>query len=375
MKKIFFLSTAFIIIMFASCQKKKNITDIEKQIAKYKEQIATLNKKIKQLQSQISDSSTISEGIYVDTLHLNYQNYTHYVEVSGTAIAQKDIIITPEINGQIKRIYVKEGQYVKKGQLLVKLKDDVLRNNLAQLQTQFFFADTMFQKQKELYEKNLISEAQYLQSKNRRDVLLKNIETIKSQLKMTYINAPFTGIVDQIFAKEGQMAAPSVRILELVNLNSLYAETNISEKYIPYIHINDPITIKVPLYGNLQEKSHISWISNVIDPNSRTIKIKAPIKNISRKIKPNMSIIIKFRDYNKKHVIVLPSNALTKDLKGWYVYTIKKQGDKYLAEKKYVNIDIADQSKTVIKNGLTPKDIIIISGINMLRDGSQIIIK
>ncbi len=358
-------------LLFGCSQKQADPGKIQAKIAKYQKQIDELNEKIRLLKSQLGDT-TVETGVKIDTMVITYKPYKHYIEITGSAVAEEDIFVTPEINGQIKQIFVKEGQYVKKGALLVKLKDDLLRSQLAQLETQFYFADTLFQKQKKLYEQNVISEAQFLQSKNQRDVLLKNIEAIKTQLKMTNITAPFSGVVDQIFVKEGQMAAPNVRLLELVNLNSLYAEAFVSEDYLPQIHVGDTVLIGVPLYGDVLEKSKITWISNVIDPNSRTVKIKAQLANKDKKIKPNMTLTVKFADYQSDKAIVIPSAAIIKDLKGFFVYTVKEEQGKKIAKKKYIKIGVSDKDKTVVLSGLKPGDVIVSSGSSLIREGSEL---
>ncbi len=370
MKKILTILTV-LILLIASCSKKtKDPQAIRNQIMEYKSQIAELNKKIDELYAQLGeDTASYGDMLKVKVETAQLKPFEHYVEVTGNVDAVEDAIISPQLNGQITKIYVKEGQYVKKGQLLMQLNAEVLRKNLAQLQTNLLLADTMFEKQKKLYEEKVISEVQYLKAKNQKESLEKNIAALQSQIAMATVKAPFSGVVDRIFVKEGELAAPGKPALQLVNLSQMEATAEISEKYLPKVNIGDIVTLTFQTYPDIKLNSKISFKGNVIDPVNRTFRIKVQFKNINNKIKPNMLAVIHFKDFQADKVFVVKTEILSKDINGWYLFVVKENGE---VEKRYVKIGVSDQKNTVITEGLNAGDKYIVQGFNLVKDGMKV---
>jgi RND family efflux transporter MFP subunit len=336
----------------------------------YKGEIVELNKKIDELNKLLGNDTLVStHGFKVGVFTVKKQHFAHYVDVTGNVDAVDNALISPQTNGQIVKIYVTEGQYVKKGQLLAKLNDEILRNNLAQLQTSLLLADTMYEKQKTLYEQNVVSEVQYLQAKSQKETLEKNIDVIKSQIALSRITAPFSGIIDQIFKKEGEIAPPGQPMMQLVNLSKMEVTAQISENYLPDLEVGDLVSVSFPTYPDIFVESKISFKGNVIDPVNRTFRIKVKFDNVQNKIKPNMLAVVRFKDFEAEDVLVVPTNTLSKDINGWFLFVLNQKQDKNVVEKKYVTIGISDKNNTLIKSGLSAGEQIITKGNNLVKDG------
>ncbi len=373
MKKIFLLTAVFL-LLFGACQNEPdNPQEIQNQIMEYKKQIADINSKIAELEKKLNnDSLSATKNLLVDTLIIKKDYFEHFITVTGNVDAEKNANISPEMNGQVVKIYVEEGQKVYKGQLLIKLNDEVLQKNLAQLQTSLYLADTMFQKQSKLFDQNVVSEVQYLKSKNQKESIEKNIDVIQSQISLTRIKAPFSGIVDKINIKEGELAAPGRGILQVVNLNTMIVEADVSEKYIPFINVGDSVSITFPTYPDIKIKSTIFQKGNVIDRVNRTFWIKIKFSNIDKKIKPNMLSTIKMKDFEAEDVIIVPTNILNKDINGWFLFTVEQKNDKTTARKKYIEIGRSDSKFTIVKKGLKQGASIITKGYSQVSDGMNI---
>lgn len=363
-----------IIFALSSCNNQaKNTADVRNQIMDYKKQVADLNIKISELEEILeNDSSSISSNLLVETKVVSKQHFEHYITVTANIDAEQNAIISPQMNGQIIKIYVKEGQRVTKGQLLAKLNDDVLQKNLSQLYTSLVLADTMYQKQKILFDQNVISEVQYLQAKNQKETLEKQIEVIKSQMYLSQIRAPFSGIIDNIFKKEGELAIPGQPAFQLVNLTTMKAIADVSEKHIPTLHIGSQVNITFPTYPDISIDTKVSQKGNVIDPVNRTFWLQVKFKNIDEQIKPNMLATLKLKDFEIDSVIVVPTSILNKDINGWFLYIAEQKDNELLAKKNYVEIGESDAKTTIIKNGLEEGDLIITKGFNQVSDGLKI---
>ncbi len=370
MKKIILILSIFVLAAIGCKKESTNPKEIKNQILDYKTQISNLNKKIDNLYLKLGeDTNIVTNNIKVDTLEIKNKAFKHFVNITGSVDAVDNALISPQMNGQIVKIYVKEGQRVSRGQILAKLNDEVLRKNLAQLQTSLLLADTMYQKQKVLFDQNVISEVQYLKSKNQKDGLQKNIDVIKSQISLSIIKAPFSGIVDQIFVKEGEISTPGRPVIQLVNLSKMEVTANIPENYLPSINKNNDITVTFQTYPDIKISTKISFKGNVIDPINRTFRIKARFNNIDNKIKPNMLAIIRFNDFSTNKAIVVPTQILSKDIDGWYLFVVKKDNNKFYARKRYVKIGISDVENTIIKSGIEQGEAVITKGFNLVKDG------
>ncbi|MBN2891823.1 MAG: efflux RND transporter periplasmic adaptor subunit [Bacteroidales bacterium] len=372
MKKIIVIITIGVFALIGCSPKEQSTEQIRNQIVEYKMQIEDLNGKISELENSIKDDSTKNNSLKVEILTVGTKNFEHHIDVTGTIDADLHALISPEMNGQITKIYVKEGQKVNKGQILAKLNDEVLRNNLVQLQTGLLLADTLYQKKKKLYEQKVISEIEYLQAKNQKESLEDNINVIKSQIRLTTIVAPFSGIVDRIYLKEGEMGVPGRTFIQMVNLSQMIATADVPENYLPDLKIGDQVKLTFPTYPDLEITNTIYQIGNVIDPNNRTFRVKILFSNKESKIKPNMISIIRFQDFNAENAIVVPTNSLSQDISGWFLFVVENKENKNIAVKKYVQIGISNEKETIITSGLSEGDKIISKGQNLVKDGMEV---
>jgi len=368
-----FLFAIIIAGLLVSCSPKtKTDAEIKDQIFAYNEQIADIEMKISELEAQLKGDSIAHNSVKVKTLQIISQPFEHHFEATGNIEAVEEAFISPEMSGQIKNIYVKEGENVSKGKTLVALNSDVLRNNLASLKPNLELATTMYEKQKELWEQNIGSEVQYLQAKTQKESLETNVKTIESQIRMTTINAPFSGIVDKIFQKEGEFGTPGMRIIQLVNLDYMYATAQISEIYLATINNGDSVKITFPSYPDLKINSVIYQKGNVIDPDNRTFEIKIKFKNIGNKIKPNLLAVLTLSDYYNAKEISVPTLIINQDIKGSFVYVEVNKANKKIAEKRYVEIGLSNGYNTIIKSGLHENEKVIVEGYHLVKDGTVI---
>lgn len=373
MKKIL-ISILTIAVLLAGCTGKSGNKDaINKKINLYEQKVADLNDKIAELKKQVgADSNEVGLLVAVDTV--KQRDFSSYINVVADIQAEDYAFISPQMNGQIIKIYVSEGQRVSQGTLLAKINDEVLQRNLAQLRTNLLLADSLYQKQKSLYEQNVISQVQYLQAKNQKDALEKNIDVVNTQIQQTNITAPFSGIVDRIDIQVGEIASPGKPIIQIVNLGSMYAKADVAENYLPYINIGDKAELNFPTYPDLKVTSTINQKGNIIDPSSRTFWVKIKFNNINEKIKPNMFANLTLKNFEAKNVIYVPSNILAKDITGWYVYIAKLEGNNYYAHKQYVKLGNADPNNTIITDGLSLGDLLITKGYNEVSENEKLTI-
>ncbi|MEA3318198.1 MAG: efflux RND transporter periplasmic adaptor subunit [Bacteroidota bacterium] len=375
MKKIALIIVS--VFVFFSCSNDKNVKQIENEIVSNKKEIRKIESNIKNLQSELSKFSSDKQNhkLPVTVKTIKYEQFNNFVKVNGMVEAVNSAFISPEANGQIKKIHVSEGDYVKKGKLLVSLNSSVTRSSINEIKTNLELATKLYEKQKELWDQNIGSEIEYLQAKNKKEALENSLKTLHSQLEMAMIKAPFSGYVDDIVQKEGEMGSPGRQIIQMLSLSKIKISANISERYLSRINKGDIVNLTFPSYPKISKKVKITRIANMIDADSRTFKIELRMNNIDNKIKPNLISIIKISVYSNNKAIVIPSNIIMEDLQGSYIYIAKDLGENTIAKKKYIKTARSFNNGTEISEGISINDKVIIDGYSIVSEASKIDIK
>ncbi|NIM11919.1 MAG: efflux RND transporter periplasmic adaptor subunit [Candidatus Aminicenantes bacterium] len=298
-----------------------------------------------------------------------YEKFEHFFQANGSVEAVKDAFISPEINGQIKKIHVKEGQRVKEGQLLVSLNSDVIESSIAEVKTALELARTVYKKRKGLWDKQIGSEIQYLEAKTNKESLENKLKTLQAQLDMSKIRAPISGIVDKIFKKEGELAIPGMQLIQLVNLENVYINAEVSEAYIANVGKNDAVEVTLPSYPGLVMEAVIHRTGQVVNPTNRTFLVQVLLDNKEEKLKPNMMALIKMRDFFDEAALVVPSIIIKNDLEGSYLYVVEPEKGRLKARKVYVKPGLSSGSRTMIESGLEPDQQVIVKGYNLVKNG------
>jgi membrane fusion protein, multidrug efflux system len=368
-----------IILFLVSCSNQESEQSIRDQIAKYKQDVVALNRKIAELDKQLSQMDPVNnsnaEKIAIEVSALSYEPFNHYIEVSGTAEAVKEAFISPEVGGQIREIYVNEGDYVARGQLLVKLNTEITESSIADMKSALALATTVYEKQARLWKQGIGSEMQYLSAKNNKESLEQKLVTLQAQLDMAMIKSPLSGVVDKIFSKNGELAMPGARLMQIVNLDELYINADVSETYLSQVNENAVVKLAFPVYPDLKMEVPIYRKGNVINPNNRTFNIQLKVKNPDRQLKPNILSVIQIRDFSADSAIVIPSILIKQDITGSYLYTMQQVEGKWIAKKVYVTPGQSYQDKTMVVSGLQEGERIITQGYNMVSDGSEVYVK
>lgn len=363
-----------LIVVLAACSTEKTAEQLNAEITKTRGKIAQLNQDLADMESQLAkmDTEDLEKGIAVVVDPLVKGNFASFISTSATVEAAKSALVNPEMNGRIKSIHVTEGQKVSKGQLLISLDSEIMSKGIEELETGLALTKTLYEKQKGLWDQGVGSEMQYLQAKNSYESMLKTKETLESQMKMGKIYAPFSGYVEQIFMKTGELATPGRQILQIINLDNLYINTQLSEAYINSIHKGDTVNVEFPDVPGLKKSIPISNTGNTIDPMSRTFSIRLNMKNVGEKVKPNMMATLKLQDYSAEDVIIVPTQMIRQDLKGFFVYLARPHDGEYFGVKTYVTVGRSDGRQTIVEQGLKAGDALIVEGYNQIKDGSKL---
>lgn len=358
-------------------EEDKSLSGKKAKLEKLKSEQVKLAASIQQIEKEIEAMDTSAhqkEGKKVDVLSLQTENFSHFIDLQGKVDAEDISYVTPKgMGGQVTAIYIKKGELVKKGKLLLKLDDAILRQNMEQLQSQLDFAQNIYQRQKNLWSQGIGTEVQYLTAQNNVTALQRQMDVLKEQLNTTNVYANVDGVVDDLNVRVGEFfqgltaAGPQIRI---VNTSRLKVVVDVPENYISRVSKGSKVVISLPDL-NKQIEAEVTMISQSINPNSRGFmaEVRIPFDNA---LKPNQLALVKFLDYAVDNIIAIPVNTIQSDDKGKYVYVMEQKGGQWTARRKIIITGESYEGKIEVKSGLSAGDHLITEGFQTLYEGQLI---
>jgi RND family efflux transporter MFP subunit len=377
MRKTFLVSVLSIAIY--SCGNKENSQSIDslidsKNVKALVEKKSALQAEITKIEEALATLDTKKEEALVSVMTLKDTLFNHYLDIQGNVDTKENIIVQPEFSGTLTALTVKAGQKVAKGQILGRIDDAGMSQQLAQVQTQYELAKTTYERQKNLWDQKIGSEIQYLQAQTQMNSLQKSINQMKAQLAKTVIRAPFSGTIDEVFVEKGQVVAPGPQgLMRIVNLGNMFVSTSVPESYIGKLKVGTEVDVFLTSLGKTY-KGKVRQVGNFINPNNRSFGIEVSIPNPENLLRPNQVAKLKIIDYVKKDATVVPTNVIQEDGKGnHYVYTVDNSNGKTgTAKKTVVTLGQSSDNVTEILSGVSEEDVIVTEGVNAISEGMKL---
>ena len=383
MNKIF---TLLLIIIISGCNSSRNasiesliesgdLDELKKRKKEYVDAMNTMKVELNEINNGISLLDENERLTLVSKYVIQQTVFNTYIEAQANLKTRKNVIILPEFQGTLEKVLVREGQKVKKGQLLAEINDSGLNEQYEQMIIQADFAKENFERTQRLWDKNIGSEMQYLKSKTDYEASKKIVEQMKDRLSKTKIYAPFSGEIDEIISNVGSNLIPGVsQILRLVNLDRIFAESFVSEKYISFINEGTEAIVKIPLL-NMEIESSVNQTGNFINPSNRTFRIEVPMENFDNRIKQNLDAKIKINIYKKNDAIVIPLRIVREDALGKnFVYVMNEDNKEgvYLTSKRFITLGNKSEDKVEVIEGLNLGDIVVLEGAYSVEDSQRV---
>lgn len=383
MKTMYRLSVAVLVLTLTACgaavKDKDGLADKKTSLEKLKAEQQAVNDKIAKLEAEIAKIDTSAakaeKAKLVTLTPLAIGRFTHYIDLKGIVQAENVAIVTPRgQGGQVKAIYVKQGDNVRKGQLLLKLDDMITAQQIEQVKIQLSLAQTIYDRRKNLWEQNIGTEVELLQAKNNVENLNKQIDLLKETLSMSNVYAEMSGVADVVNIKVGELftaATASQSGIAIVNTNDLKVRTDVPENYLGKVAVGSNVVITLPELTKDTIRTRISVAGKLIDPSSRTFYIEAKIPT-GKSIRPNQLAMVRIQDYTSGEAISIPVSTLQSDEKGKFVLVAVKDKDRLIAQKRTVTVGELNGNQLEIKSGLQAGDMLIAEGFQGLYDGQLI---
>lgn len=354
MKKLFQIAfTAVLASLLYACGGAEG-TKMD-QLNALKEEKSTLEVKINALETELIASGELKkkEGnkVLVAGKNLKPEPFFHEVEFRGAVSSRKNVSLTAEMMGKVTNLKVEEGQRVRKGQLLVLLNADVIRNSMAEVETQLDLAKEVFERQSRLWKQNIGTEIQYLQAKNNKESLEKRLITLKSQLNQSSIVAPFDAVVDDVPVRLGELVQPGIPVVRLINPDETYISADVSESFLGRFSQGQEVDVYFPSQDK-HVTSKVKSLGKVIKSENRTFDVEIELPSVSFPVQPNQVVVLKLVDYENEEALTVPTKLIQSDNQGNFVFVIEKEGNNSRARKVHIEAGISYNLKTEIKSGL-----------------------
>jgi len=355
-------------------ERKEMVTAQKEAVREHEKALHLLDSSI-QAHPDSADLRVTVKTVAVTTDTVNIKTFEHFFEVHGNVEVVENAVLVAEVTGTIKNIVVREGQYVKQGDLIISIDASTAKSGLKELEKAYELASKVFKKQNALWEQKIGSEIQYLEAKNRKESLQQKLTTTKRQVDMYSIRAPFSGTVDEIMPRVGEAAMPGYPMARVLNLKKIYLEADVSEKYVSTLQTGGFVSVMFP---SLKEEvlAKVTRVGNFINPANRTFKVRVEFPNPDGKYKPNQLAVLKIRDYVAEGAIVIPSKTIQQDRNGNnYVYTFKNDGKNNRVEKLVVQVGKEYQGASEILQGLDSNTVFISKGAKNVQSRDAIELK
>lgn len=373
MKNIITILCACLLI---ACQQTKEekldnalvkLRNAQKKLALQKREVELLAKEVQKL----GGKNLAVENLFtiITTTQTVRKDFQQYVDFQGKVVADQSVMVSPESGGLARQVIIEEGQFVKKGQVIAYLDNQMLKDNIQELNSALELANQVYERQKNLWDQKIGTELQFLQAKNTKENIEKKIKTMQNQAGKSVVYAPISGVVDMVLVKTGEMSAPGMPIAKITNLATIKVEAEISENYIGKFKRGDLILLRFPSI-NKEQTARITNITQFINPGNRTFKVQAEIENdYNNNIVPNMVAVVSLKEKNNTNAIVVPTRLIQQAAEGEFIMIVDNQN---VAKKVNIQSGATHNGETEIISGLLGTETLIDAGYHDVIDGDKV---
>jgi len=370
-----------ILTLLAACSPKKEVDQSPTTIEGKRELLAEKKQKLKALEEEIveltedivqNDPSLEKKKKIVSTMMIEPTDFIKYIDLEGVVISDDVDNVVSEIPGRITSLTVKEGSYVKRGQVIGQIDIDNYKTQRNDILTNLQLARDIYQKRDRLWKMEIGTEVQLLEAKNNVERLEKSLELVDIQISKGKIKAPISGVVDREIIKQGGLASPGMPIMQILNTRDVKVEVDLPERYLAILKKGMRLDVYFPSL-DLTIAGRVSMLARSIDPANRTLKFEVDIPNKGGVLKPNLLAELRMVESEMKDAIVIPLEMIQQDVNNnSFVMKVTSANGESQAQRQMISSGDIYEGNALVVEGLTPSDVLVTEGARLLSDGDLI---
>jgi membrane fusion protein, multidrug efflux system len=307
------------------------------------------------------------QAMRVDGYLIRTEKLENTIESSGTLQSNEEVEIRPELSAKVIQIFFREGTYVSKGAVLIKLYDADLLAQLQKLRSQRELSAKTSERQKYLLAKGGVSQQEADVAAAQVEAFDADIELIQTQLQRTTIRAPFSGTIGLRNISEGAIATPTTVLATLQQTNPLKVDFSVPEKYSDQVRKGDPVEFTVSS-DTKSYRGTVYAIEPKIDLTTRTVRLRALVPNPNNSLRPGQFAKVKLNLSTVSEAMLVPTQAIIPGVREKQVI-VQKNG-----KATFVTVETGTrmEKKIQIVSGVQPGDTVITSGMLQLKPDAPV---
>ncbi len=296
---------------------------------------------------------------------------TDAIQVAGTVKAYEDANISPEEGGVVKEWKVKKGLHVKKGDLIVILKDEVIKAGFDAAEAQYKMAELNFEKQQKVFDEQGISELQFKNLEYSRDAAKANADLMKARWERTQLRSPIEGVLDNTIPNEGEYAPPGAPIAHVVNTAIIKIQAEVPERYAGSIPIGTSAIITFDALPGDTLKGRVSFVGSTVSTANRALMVEIVMHNPLRNLKPEMVAKVKLLRETKSDALLVSEDVIQLVDRDRVIVYVENGGK---AEERRLTLGGRQGNQVEVLEGLNAGDHLIVVGFQKLVSGTPVIV-
>jgi membrane fusion protein (multidrug efflux system) len=303
------------------------------------------------------------------------ESWQPYLEAIGNLAAIQGIFVTNEVPGQVSEIHFESGQRVTEGDRLLQLDDSVDRAELEGRIAEHRLAEIRFQRMSKLIKERSVSQSEYDEAEANLDNAQASVASKQALIKKKAIRAPFSGLLGIRQVDVGEYLAPGSPIVPLQALDPIYVDYSLPERHLAALFVGQPIVIEVQPYPSERFHGRISALNPGIDPQTRSLRIRASLDNPKGRLRPGMFAEVRTLLPERQGVLTVPRTAITYNPYGDSVFVIQdKDGARVVQRRQVVTGEVSGDRVEILK-GLKAGEQVVSAGQVKLRNGQTVTIE
>lgn len=331
--------------------------------------------KLKEIESVLGKEgeSNTKKLPLISVFNIEAKEFNHYVELQGSVETNQNIVVYPEFSGALLDFKVNMGDQVSKGQTVALIDDGGMRKQLAQAEQRAKLSKTTYERRKRLWDQKIGSEIEYLAAETQYLADADMVNQMQEQVAKAVVTAPFSGIIDETLADEGQVVMPGqTPLFRIVNLSNMYIQVDVPEKYLATIQKGKSVKVDLPVLDTMIT-TRVEKVSNYINPANRTFRVEVNVPNQNGVIKPNLTAKLLINDYTNEKAVLVPQSIISENSEGkQYVYIVKTTGTTSKVEKVFIETGVKQGDYIEILKGLTSGDSVVRDGARTVKDQQEV---